>query len=158
MNLRIVAVGKVKEKYLQQGLNDYLSRIKPYARVELIELVEARESGRGELARQDAMGKEAETISRHLREDAFRITLSEEGEAMTSIEFARRLESLSIEGKSKLDFIIGSHLGLDPALKRTAHLLLSLSSMTLPHLLARLILLEQIYRSFKIIRGEPYHR
>ena len=158
MNIRIVAVGKVKEKYVQQGLDDYLTRIKPYARIKLIELMEAREAGRGESARQDAMEKEAETIRRHLREDAYRITLAEEGEKMTSVELARRLEVLSIDGKSKLDFIIGSHLGLDPSLKRTAHLLFSLSSLTLPHLLARLVLLEQIYRSFKIIRGEPYHK
>lgn len=158
MNIRIIAVGKMKAKYLQQGVDDYLARIKPYAGVEVIELAEAREAGKGEIARREALEKEAEMISRHVRNEAHRVILAEEGEKKTSPELARYLEALSIEGKSRLDFIIGSHIGLDSAFKQKADFLLSLSTLTFPHLLVRLILLEQLYRCFKIIRGEPYHK
>lgn len=158
MNFRLVTVGKVNERYLQLGMNDYLSRLKPYARVEVIEIPEARKPGKAEAVQHQILEKEAEAIRRNLREGAHLVVLAEEGNKMTSLDLARYLETLSVEGKSKIDFVIGGHLGLAPEMKRNAHLFLSLSSLTFPHLLARLILLEQLYRSFKIIRGEPYHR
>ncbi len=158
MNLRIIALGKMKETYLQLGIDDYLTRLKPYARVELLELPESRDAGKGEAARLQALQREAASMAPYLREGAQRVVLAEEGKAWTSRELARYLESLSLQGKSRMDLVIGSHLGLAPAFKQQADLLLSLSALTFPHLLARLILLEQLYRCFKIMRGEPYHR
>ncbi len=158
MNIRIICLGKMKEKYLQQGIDDYLARLKPYARVELLELAEVREVGEGEKARLETLDQEAERINRYVRQEAHKVILAEEGTMMTSPELSSYLEKLALAGKSKLDMVIGSYLGLSPSLKQNADLLLSLSALTFPHLLVRLILLEQLYRSFKIRRGEPYHK
>ncbi len=158
MHIRIICLGKMKEKYLQQGVDDYLARLKPYARVEWLELAEVRETGEGEKARLETLDLEAQRINRYVRQEAHQVILAEEGTMMTSLELANYLEKLALAGKSKLDMVIGSHLGLSASLKQKADLLLSLSALTFPHLLARLILLEQLYRSFKIRRGEPYHK
>lgn len=154
----IIAVGKIKEAFFRESAAHYQERLKPYARVKVIEVPEAREEDRGEAATRKALEEEAQAITRHLREDAHLVALSAEGKQMDSIGLASYLEELLTRGSSKVDIVIGGPLGLAPQLKKRADLLLSLSDLTFPHRLARIIILEQVYRSFKIIRGEPYHR
>ena len=146
-------MGKIKEHFYRMGLEHYLIRLKPYCTLEIIELPESKRKKKGE-----ALKEEAEIIWKNTREVARIIALAAEGRAMTSEELASNLAKQLIDGKVKADFIIGGPLGLAEKIKNKADLCLSLSTLTFPHRLARLILLEQLYRSFKIIRGEPYHK
>ena len=132
-------------------------RLKPYARIGVIELQEGK-SGEKDSSPPAALREEAQEIEKYIRNDAYTIVLTAEGRKMCSEELAYYLERLMIEGKSKLDFIIGGPDGLADSIKKRADLCLSLSGLTFPHRLARLILLEQLYRCFKIIRGDPYHK
>ncbi len=157
INIQIVAVGKIKEHFYQRGIEHYLIRLKPYARISIVELQEGK-TGTKDSSPGAALLEEAEEIFRYMRGDASSIVLDAEGKKMRSGELAFYIERLMIEGKSKLDFIIGGPDGLADGIKKGGDLCLSLSSLTFPHRLARLILLEQLYRCFKIIRGEPYHR
>jgi 23S rRNA (pseudouridine1915-N3)-methyltransferase len=150
-------VGKVKEHFYQRGIEHYLIRLKPYARIGVIELQEGK-SVEKDSSPPAALREEAQEIEKYIRNDAYTIVLTAEGRKMCSEELAYYLERLMIEGKSKLDFIIGGPDGLADSIKKRADLCLSLSGLTFPHRLARLILLEQLYRCFKIIRGEPYHK
>lgn len=153
INFRILAVGKVKERFYRTGIEHYLIRLKPYCNINITEFAE---SGRKEKAK--ALEEEAVAIGKHARGGAQTVALAAEGRAMASEEFARYIEKLLISGKVRVDFIIGGPLGLSAKIKKKADLCLSLSALTFPHRLARLILLEQLYRCFKIIRGEPYHK
>lgn len=153
INIRILAIGKVKERFYQTGIEHYLIRLKPYCNVSITELAESKWEEKTK-----ALEEEAGVISRNIRDGAQVIGLAAEGRAMTSEEFAYYIEKLLIEGKVKVDFIIGGPLGLSEKIKKKANLCLSLSTLTFPHRLVRLILLEQLYRCFKIIRGEPYHK
>lgn len=143
----------MKEHFYRTGLEHYLIRLKPYCNVEVIELAESKKR-----KKREALEEEAGTAWRNTREGARVIVLAAEGRAMTSEGFAHYLERMQIEGKVKVDIIIGGPLGLSEEIKKRADLCFSLSPLTFPHRLARLILLEQLYRSFKIIRGEPYHK
>lgn len=153
INIRILAIGKVKERFYQTGIEHYLIRLKPYCNVSITELAESKWEEKTK-----ALEEEAGVISRNIRDGAQVIGLAAEGRAMTSEEFAYYIEKLLIEGKVKVDFIIGGPLGLSEKIKKKTNLCLSLSTLTFPHRLVRLILLEQLYRCFKIIRGEPYHK
>ncbi len=150
-------MGKIKENFFKRGIEHYLLRLQPYARVEIAELPENRadekKASRSEIIEEEALG-----IEKYCRDGAHRIALSAEGKKMSSEELAFYFERLLIEGKSKVDFIIGGPSGLAETVKKKGNLCLSLSDFTFPHRLVRLILLEQIYRCFKIIRGEPYHK
>jgi 23S rRNA (pseudouridine1915-N3)-methyltransferase len=150
-------VGKIKEHFYQRGIEHYLIRLKPYARISVIELQEGKSGGK-DSSPSAALLEEAEGIEKYIRNDAYSIVLDADGKKMRSEELAYYLERLMIEGKSKLDFIIGGPDGLAYSIKKRGDLCLSLSDLTFPHRLARLILLEQLYRCFKIIRGEPYHK
>jgi len=158
MNIHLIAVGKIKEPFYKEGAAHYQERLRPYARLKTTELAEAKEEGGGEAAIRKALEEEAQAISRQLRDEAHLLALSSEGLKMTSIGLASYLDGLLNAGKGKLDIVIGGPLGLAPDIKKRADLLLSLSELTFPHRLARIIILEQLYRSFKILRGEPYHR
>lgn len=149
-------MGKVKEHFYQRGIEHYLIRLKPYARIEVIELQEGK-SGEKD-SPEKVLIEEANEIEKYIRSGALSIVLDAEGKKMRSEELADYLETLMIEGKSKIDFIIGGPEGLSKNIKKRGDLCLSLSDLTFPHRMARLILLEQLYRCFKIIRGEPYHR
>ena len=157
INIRIVAVGKVKEHFFQRGIEHYLIRLKPYSSIEIVELPEAK-GGEKDSAELRALEDEAKEIERYLRNDAYSIILTPEGKKMGSEDLAFSLERLMVEGKSKLDIIIGGPLGLSKTIKKRGDLSLSLSDLTFPHRMVRLILLEQLYRCFKIMRGEPYHK
>ncbi|MGI6140456.1 MAG: 23S rRNA (pseudouridine(1915)-N(3))-methyltransferase RlmH [Caldicoprobacterales bacterium] len=159
MNIRLICVGKIKEKYLVQGISEYVKRLSRYARVEIIEVQDEKApESLSPAEAQAVLQKEGSRLKRYTRDGAVKIVLAIEGRPFTSEEFAEKLKQYGLSGHSQVDFIIGGSLGLDQAIIRQAHLLLSFSRFTFPHQLMRLILLEQIYRAFRIINGEPYHK
>ena len=159
MDIQIIAVGKIKEPYLRQGIQEYTKRLTPYCKLSIIELHDEKAPERLSSEQQNNIKhKEAERIVRAQRPGAFTIALAIQGKSYTSESFAQTVDKLGINGTSSIDFIIGGSLGLDESILSSADLLLSFSSFTFPHQLMRLILLEQIYRAYKIMHGEPYHK
>ncbi|MCY8151203.1 MULTISPECIES: 23S rRNA (pseudouridine(1915)-N(3))-methyltransferase RlmH [Bacillus] len=159
MNISIVAIGKLKEKYLKQGIDEYIKRLSAYAKVDIIELPD--EKAPENLSDQDmkiVKDKEGERILSKISPDAHVIALAIEGKMKSSEELADNMDRLATYGKSKVTFVIGGSLGLSDAVLKRANEKLSFSRMTFPHQLMRLILLEQVYRAFRINRGEPYHK
>ncbi|MCY8402466.1 23S rRNA (pseudouridine(1915)-N(3))-methyltransferase RlmH [Bacillus sonorensis] len=159
MNISIVAIGKLKEKYLKQGIDEYIKRLSAYAKVDIIELPD--EKAPENLSEQDmkiVKDKEGERILSKISPDAHVIALAIEGKMKSSEELADNMDRLATYGKSKVTFVIGGSLGLSDAVLKRADQKLSFSRMTFPHQLMRLILLEQVYRAFRINRGEPYHK
>ncbi|MGI6097684.1 MAG: 23S rRNA (pseudouridine(1915)-N(3))-methyltransferase RlmH [Dethiobacteria bacterium] len=155
MNIRIIAAGRIKEPFLQQGIQGYKKRLSPYARLEIKDIREQplpEAAGEKEIA--SALAKEKEQVEKLLRRSSFKIVLAIEGELYSSEELAQKIKSMAVSGQSEFDIIIGGPVGLHSSLKQKADLLLSFSRLTFPHQLMRLLLLEQLYRSFKIIRGE----
>ncbi len=159
MNINIIAIGKLKERYWQDAVREYSKRLGSYCSLQIIELKEsplrANPSAANELAVKEAEGQE---ILRRIRREDYVISLEIRGKGMSSEQLAAKVEELALNGKSTIDFVIGGSLGLSPAVSQRADLKLSFSAMTFPHQMMRVILLEQIYRSFKIIRGETYHK
>ncbi|MFO1442257.1 23S rRNA (pseudouridine(1915)-N(3))-methyltransferase RlmH [Bacillus sp. Bva_UNVM-123] len=159
MNISIITVGKLKEKYLKQGIEEYVKRLSAYAKIEIIEVPD--EKAPEELSETE-MGivkqKEAERILAKINSDAYVIALAIEGKLKSSEELADSLDKLATYGKSKVAFVIGGSLGLSKDVLERADEMLSFSRMTFPHQLMRLILVEQVYRAFRINRGEPYHK
>ena len=159
MKILLITVGKIKEKYLKDAIAEYMKRLSRYCRLEIIEVADEKIPEHAGKEKEEAVrAKEAERISRHIKEDAFVITLEIEGKQLSSEELAERIEGLGIQGESSVVFIIGGSLGLDGKIRKRSDFALSFSRMTFPHQLMRVILLEQIYRSFRIARGEPYHK
>lgn len=159
MHLEIIAVGKLKERYLKQGVEEYLKRLKPYARVEVVEIPEEKPATSLNAAEETRIKqREGERILTRLHPDAHVIALAIEGKSLSSEELAEYINRLATYGKSRISFVIGGSVGLSHGVLQSSDLLLSFSKMTFPHQLMRLILLEQLYRSFKIIRGETYHK
>jgi 23S rRNA (pseudouridine1915-N3)-methyltransferase len=159
MRINIIAVGKLKEKYLEQGVKEYLKRLTPFAKVEIIEIEEARLPDRSRPAEEtQAREKEGELIRRQIKGGSYSIALVIEGKQLSSEQLSGMLDDLALRGQSDLNFIIGGSTGLADSIISQADFLLSFSKMTFPHQLMRLILLEQIYRGFKISRGEKYHK
>ena len=159
MHITIIAIGKLKEKYLRDGINEYLKRLQSYAKVEIIELADEKEPYNASAAEEEQIKiKEGERIKAKLKPDSYVIALAIEGKQFTSPALAQKIDSLASSGNSHLTFVIGGSLGLSDEILKNADLLLSFSELTFPHQLMRLILLEQIYRSFRIIKGEPYHK
>ena len=154
MQIKIVAIGKIKEAYLKQGLGDYKNRLSKYARVSVLELPEEDIALR---PKSEVKDREAQRLKKHTAGSQYVIALDREGIELSSVELAQKLESLMIGGKSNIVFVIGGALGLDESVIKAADLNLSLSKFTFTHQIARFVLLEQLYRSFKIIKGEPYH-
>ena len=159
MNITIISVGKLKEKYLKQGIEEYLKRLKSYAKVNIEEVPdEQAPDNLSEAEIEEVKRKEGEKILSKLSQDTYCITLEIEGKQLTSEAFAKKIDDLATYGKSKIAFIIGGSHGLSDAVKKRSDFALSFSKMTYPHQLMRLILVEQIYRAFRINRGEPYHK
>ncbi|MFC0417092.1 23S rRNA (pseudouridine(1915)-N(3))-methyltransferase RlmH [Cytobacillus solani] len=159
MNISIITVGKLKEKYLKQGIDEYLKRLSAYAKIEIIEVPD--EKAPEELSDTEMIQvkqKEGERILSKIHPDAHVIALAIEGKMKTSEELADGLDKLATYGKSKVTFVIGGSLGLSSEVLQRANEKLSFSKMTFPHQLMRLILVEQVYRAFRILRGEPYHK
>ncbi|MFC0273092.1 23S rRNA (pseudouridine(1915)-N(3))-methyltransferase RlmH [Metabacillus herbersteinensis] len=159
MNISIVSIGKLKEKYLKHGIDEYLKRLTVHAKVEIIELADekAPENLSGTEMEQ-VKNKEGERILAKLSEDTHVIALAIEGNMKSSEQLAKDLDKLATYGKSKVAFVIGGSLGLSEVVMKRANDTLSFSKMTFPHQLMRLILVEQIYRAFRINGGGPYHK
>ncbi|AST93904.1 MULTISPECIES: 23S rRNA (pseudouridine(1915)-N(3))-methyltransferase RlmH [Sutcliffiella] len=159
MNISIITIGKLKEKYLKQGIEEYLKRLSIYAKVEVIELPDEKAPEQlSEAEMEQVKGKEGERILSKISDDTYVIALAIEGKQRSSEQLASEIDKLATYGKSKIAFIIGGSLGLSGEVMKRANDTLSFSKMTFPHQLMRLILLEQIYRAFRINRGEPYHK
>ncbi|WP_243387195.1 23S rRNA (pseudouridine(1915)-N(3))-methyltransferase RlmH [Bacillus kexueae] len=159
MNIQIITIGKLKEKYLKQGINEFLKRLSPYAKVDIIELPDEKAPETlSEQEMEQVKQKEGERILSKISPDTHVIALAIEGKMKTSEELADSLDKLATYGKSKIAFVIGGSLGLSSSVMKRANEALSFSKMTFPHQLMRLILLEQVYRAFRINRGEPYHK
>jgi len=157
-HITILAVGRLKENYLITGVGEYLKRLSPFAKVELFEVEDESFPDNLSLAgRQKVKEKEGARLLNRLRPGTFLVALDEKGEMRSSEEMAGLLNQLALAGRSDLTLVIGGSLGLSPKVIQRADMLLSFSKLTFPHQLFRLLLLEQLYRWFKISRGEPYH-
>ena len=150
--IKIITVGSIKEKYLKDAIEEYQKRLKKYTDLEIIEIKDE-----GLLPAKQAMEKEAEKINKHINEKEYIITLEIEGKELTSEELSKKIEDIMIIN-SNITFIIGGSYGIDKSIKDKAKYHLSFSKMTFPHQLFRVLLLEQIYRSFKIMNNESYHK
>ena len=159
MNIRIIAVGKLKEKYWCDAVDEYSKRLGAYCSLEIVEIKESLLRANASAADEEAVKTaEGEDILRHVGKGDFVITLEIKGKSLTSEQLADKMAGLALDGKSNIAFVIGGSLGLSPAVSRRADFKLSFSAMTFPHQMMRVILLEQIYRSFKINRNETYHK
>ncbi|CEG21213.1 Ribosomal RNA large subunit methyltransferase H [Planococcus massiliensis] len=159
MNISIVSVGKLKEKYLKSGIEEYTKRLGSYAKVNEVEV--ADEKAPEQLSDADmeiVKKKEGERILAKISPDAYVIALAIDGKMKTSEQLAKDIESLMTYGRSKIVFVIGGSLGLHDEVLKRADEKLSFSKMTFPHQLMKLILVEQVYRAFRIMKGEPYHK
>ncbi|MBR6771726.1 MAG: 23S rRNA (pseudouridine(1915)-N(3))-methyltransferase RlmH [Lachnospiraceae bacterium] len=159
MRITIIAVGKIKEKYYRDAVAEYAKRLSRYCRFQVIEVEDEKTpEGASTSVQEQILEKEADHILKHISQDACVISLEIQGKQMDSLTFASCLERLATYGKSHIQFIIGGSLGLHENVSRQADEKLSFSAMTFPHQLMRVILAEQIYRGFRIIHGEPYHK
>ena len=150
--IKIITVGSIKEKYLKDAIEEYQKRLKKYTDLEIVEIKDE-----GLLPAKQAMEKEAEKINKHINEKEYIITLEIEGKELTSEEIYKKIEDIMIIN-SNITFIIGGSYGIDKSIKDKAKYHLSFSKMTFPHQLFRVLLLEQIYRAFKIMNNESYHK
>ncbi len=160
MKIKIIAVGKLKEKYWVEAVQEYSKRLGAYCDLEIVEIKEARLKGDGEALEEQVKAEEGRAILEMLNKKGspFIITLEIKGKKLSSEALAEKLNALTLEGKSEIIFIIGGSLGISKEVSEASHLKLSFSDMTFPHQMMRVILLEQIYRGFKIIKGETYHK
>ncbi|GKS14523.1 ribosomal RNA large subunit methyltransferase H [Paenibacillus chitinolyticus] len=159
MHVTIASVGKLKEKYLVNGIDEYVKRLGPYAKVQLVEVPDEKApESMSPAEEQQVRAKEGERLLAKLAPDAYVVALAIDGEMWTSEQLAGSLDKLATYGRSQVAFVIGGSLGLSSEVLRRADAKLSFGRMTLPHQLMRLVLVEQVYRAFKINRGEPYHK
>lgn len=156
MKIKIIALGKIKEKFLKEGIDEFLKRLTPYASVEIIELspIEIKD----EHLTERVLDEEGDKILSHIKPQSFVITMEILGKQFSSEEFAKKINSLTNEGQSEIIFVIGSSCGLSKKVSARSNLKMSMSKMTFLHQFARLLLVEQIYRAFKIIKSETYHK
>lgn len=155
----IVSVGKIRERYLREGVNDFLTRLRPYASMDWIDSLEEKILPHpSALQINSILEKEGHKILSKLRDKDFLVALDARGKSMTSEDLALTIQDLLGQRLPRIVFVVGGSHGLSPEVLKRANLILSLSQLTFPHQMAVLILLEQLYRSFKIIKGEPYHK
>ena len=157
MNINIICVGKLKEKYLKEAQSEYLKRISRFAKVKIIELNDEKLTGSESLDK-IAKNKEGENIINKIHKNSYIFAMDIKGKQYTSTDFAKEFNYLSVSGKSDFTFIIGGSLGLSEDVLKIANKKMSFSLMTFPHQLFRVMLLEQIYRCFKINNNETYHK
>ncbi|WP_246944259.1 23S rRNA (pseudouridine(1915)-N(3))-methyltransferase RlmH [Bacillus pinisoli] len=159
MNISIVTIGKLKEKYLKLGIDEYAKRLSTYAKLDILELPDEKApENLSDAEMEQVKQKEGERILQKLSPDTYVIALAIQGKMKSSEQLAEDLDKLATYGKSKIAFVIGGSLGLSDEVLKRADESLSFSKMTFPHQLMKLILVEQIYRAFRINRGEPYHK
>lgn len=159
MKITIICVGKIKEDFYRKAVSEYEKRLSRYCKLEIIEVQDEKTPDNASPVMEEQIKeKEAARILKHVKEDAYVFSLEIEGSKPDSVSFANRLDQLAVQGKSHIQFIIGGSLGLHQSVSKAAHQSISFSNMTFPHQLMRVILLEQIYRGYRIIKGEPYHK
>ena len=159
MKITLITVGKIKEKYLKDAIAEYSKRLSRYCKLEIVEVADEKTPDNASDTVEDAIrDKEGERILKYIKEDAYVITLEIAGKMLTSEEMAEKIEKLGVQGTSHIIFIIGGSIGLGREILKRSDYALSLSKMTFPHQLMRVILLEQIYRSYRIMNHEPYHK
>ena len=159
MKITLITVGKIKEKYLKDAIAEYSKRLSKYCKLEIVEVADEKTPDQAsENVERQIRQKEGERILRYVKDDAYVFTLEIGGTMLDSVAFAKKMETLGIHGKSHLIFIIGGSIGLGEEVLRRSDYALSFSKMTFPHQLMRVILLEQVYRGYRIIEGAPYHK
>ncbi len=159
MNIIIIAVGKIKESFYREAVAEYQKRLGRYCHLDILEVAdEPAQEKASKVEKEAVLEKEADRILKQVKEGSFVITLEISGKKYDSKAFAERLGDLAVSGKSQIVFIIGGSLGLHKSVSDRADCKISFSDMTFPHQLMRVILTEQIYRAFRIINGEPYHK
>ena len=159
MKITLITVGKIKEKYLKDAIAEYSKRLSRYCKLEIVEVADEKTPDNASDTVEDAIrDKEGERILKYIKEDVYVITLEIAGKMLTSEEMAEKIEKLGVQGTSHIIFIIGGSIGLGREILKRSDYALSFSKMTFPHQLMRVILLEQIYRSYRIINHEPYHK
>lgn len=159
MKITLLTVGKVKEKFFQDAISEYSKRLSRYCKLNIIEVADEKTPDKAsETVEEQIKEKEGQRILAKLSEDAYTIVLAIDGNSLDSVELAEKIQTLGVNGTSHIQFIIGGSLGLHDSVLKKADFKLSFSRMTFPHQLMRVILLEQIYRSYRIISGEPYHK
>ena len=159
MEIRILSVGKIKEKYLNDGIGEYAKRLSRYCKLTFLQVPDEKTPDKASDALNTQIREtEGERLMKHIREQDYVIALAIEGKMLDSVELSQMIGRLGVEGKSSVAFVIGGSLGLSEKVLQRADYKLSFSRMTFPHQLMQMILLEQIYRSFKIQHGEPYHK
>lgn len=159
MKVTILCVGKIKERYFSDAIDEYSKRLTKYVKLDIIQVMDEQTIDKASLAQEDAIRKkEADRILAKLPSDAYVITLEINGKMLDSVALSEKLEQLAVSGTSHIVFIIGGSLGLHESVCKRADYALSFSKMTFPHQLMRVILLEQIYRAYRIAKNEPYHK
>lgn len=159
MKITLVTVGKIKEKYFTDAIAEYSKRLSRYCKLEIVEVVDEKTPDAASAHEEELIkAKEGERILKAIKDDAYVVALAIEGKKVTSPGLADFIDKLGVGGTSHIQFIIGGSLGLAPEVLKRADFKLSFSDMTFPHQLMRVILLEQVYRAYRIINGEPYHK
>ena len=159
MRITIICVGKIKEKFYTQAVDEYLKRLSRYCKIDIVELPDEKTpDNASELVNTQIKCKEGERILAAIRDDSYVCALAIEGKMLDSVELSEKIERLGIDGVSSITFVIGGSLGLSDAVLKRADYKLSFSKMTFPHQLARVMLCEQLYRAFSINAGTKYHK
>lgn len=159
MQISIISVGKLKEKYLREGIEEYSKRLSAYCKLQLVEVSDEKAPEEMSAAEMEQVKrKEGERILAQIKQDQYVIALAIEGQMWSSEKLSAEMDRLALHGRSQVAFVIGGSLGLADTVLKRADALLSFSKMTFPHQLVRLVLLEQVYRAFTIIKGKKYHK
>ena len=159
MKITILCVGKVKEKFYRDAIGEYQKRLSRYCKLEIVEVTDEKiPDGASETVENQIKEKEGNRILSKIREEDYVIALAIDGKMQDSVELSKNIQQLGVRGKSSIVFVIGGSVGLSKAVLKRANEKLSFSKMTFPHQLMRVILLEQVYRSYRIMNGEPYHK
>lgn len=159
MNITIICVGKIKEKYLTDAIKEYSKRLSKYCKLNIIEVADEKtDENASDNLNEIVKDKEGERILKNIKDNSYIITLEIGGKMLSSEELAGKINEITMFENSNITFIIGGSLGLSKNISNISNYKLSFSKMTFPHQLMRVILLEQIYRSFRILKNEPYHK
>lgn len=159
MKLTVLCVGKLKEKFMRDAVNEYVKRLSRYVRLDVVEVSDEKTPDNASEKEEEMIrDKESERLLRHIKSGDYVIALAIAGRQYDSVSFSRRIEEYGLSGKGNVIFVIGGSLGLSGQVLERADEQLSFSKMTFPHQLMRVVLLEQIYRSYRIIKNEPYHK
>lgn len=157
--IRIIACGRIKDQWLKEGIAEYEKRMKAFSKLELVEVIDEKAPEKlSEAQKIQVINQEGQRLLKHIKEDEYVILLDLKGKEMSSEELASKIETLEVNGKSTIDFVIGGSLGVSEDLRKRSDFQWKLSNCTFPHLLCRLIVLEQVYRAFTIRKNTPYHK